>query len=211
MFAALSIAGCTATDGSRSGEDEIAGRSGPAIGIAEFLVRGRLDDRAGRIVSDLLSEVLTDGKDLRAVGSEAIGSVDIVKDLDALGPGGLGLDALVLGTVKGLGSRRVKHNYLWVTRTESLVTDITVDIRCIDVHTAEILYSSSGSRAVRQRERLVVLGFDLATNGSDAMKEALRAALRAYLDREAADIAMVLDRHIGGREIGDQEVRDDES
>ena len=213
MFAGLLLlsVGCTASDRSRIDDQESAGQSLPAIGVAEFVVRGRLDARAGRVVSDLLSEVLADGKGLRAVGSDAIGTVDVEEDLGALGPEGLGLDALVLGTVKGLGSRKMKRNYLWMTRTESLVTDITVDIRCIDVHTADILYSSSGSRSVRQRDRLGILGFDVAVDDSDAMEKALRAALRAYLDREAADIGLVLDRRIEGQEAGDQEVRDDES
>ena len=196
LFAGLvaCVVGCAAPETARQPvRTDLKARTGAKVGISEFIVRGEADQAMGQTISDIFTTIMFEKTALRIVERQRIGKVHDEQKLSRLGGGQLGLDAIILGDVTGLNQHKEEHFWL-LFRTVNKVLDVTVDIRCVDVNTAEVLYAASGSARVKELNKLRILGLGITESDSDVSEKAFRKALQRFLDRSVENIDLALER-----------------
>ncbi len=187
-------AACSAPETTLTSEQiDMNERTGAKVGISEFIVRGEANPAMGQAISDIFTTIMFEKTNLRIVERQRIGKVHDEQKLSKLASGQLGLNAIILGDVTGLNQHTERHFWLLFS-TENKVLDVTVDVRCVDVKNAEVLYAASGSATARQLNKLRIFGLGITESDSDVSEKAFRKALHKFLDHSVTNIDLALSR-----------------
>lgn len=169
-------------------------RTGPRIGIRTFDVQGSLDENLGVLAQDTLVSAFFRNSSLRIVERDMLEQLFEEQRRSGMDPKLLPLEALVRGKITGMKPSIEERNYvLWQSRYRRL--EVAVDLRCINVHTGEVIYAVKDSAVITRTNRLTILFFWTVKDRDEEIGQPeIRDAIEDLVQGSVKNIARAVDR-----------------
>ncbi len=164
------------------------GRITNETSYGQSLLRDSSGDPLGKQVTDLMSKALTESGAFLVFERPDIGKVETEGRLSQARLNLVGVDALVIGSLTEFGRKTVGATG-FVSSSKRQVAFAKVDVRVVDVSTAQVLFATSGAGEA-STETASTFGFGSQAAYDGTLNDAaIRQAVSEAVNRLSADFA----------------------